>query len=247
MKPLEFVEKYCIRSLVCCFSGGKDSLVSTHYVMSELADLEISKVVLHVDTTVGIPGVQDYVREVCKRFGWRLEIVRPSRSFWEMASKWGMPTLRTRWCCFKLKIRPMLDFALRLKHPVGMVTGMRRAESSRRRDVEYVYRRKRKGKLIYNYHPILEWKDVDVENYVKEHDLPVSPVAKKLGFSGECYCGVFAGWRELMKVRALYPEFIERFAELEKCFKDSQWTFYAGNKRLRAKDLLAQKTLDEVM
>lgn len=28
VNPREFVKEYCIRSLVCCFSGGKDSLVA---------------------------------------------------------------------------------------------------------------------------------------------------------------------------------------------------------------------------
>jgi len=52
LNPREFVEEYGIRSLVCCFSGGKDSLVMTHYTLSQVQDMEdLDIYVLHVDTT----------------------------------------------------------------------------------------------------------------------------------------------------------------------------------------------------
>ena len=58
--PREFIKRLGIKSLICCFSGGRDSLVSTHYVLEHQGlkhreDLEIHVVL--VDTTVMIPMV----------------------------------------------------------------------------------------------------------------------------------------------------------------------------------------------
>jgi len=65
MKPREFVEEYCIKSLVACFSGGKDSLVMTHYLHSELADT--------------------FVEETSRDYGWNLTVVEGH--FFEKAEK----------------------------------------------------------------------------------------------------------------------------------------------------------------
>lgn len=54
------------------FSGGHDSLVSSHIVSA----IPQFQGILHIDTGVGIPDTQHYVVEVCDRYNWPLQIYR---------------------------------------------------------------------------------------------------------------------------------------------------------------------------
>jgi len=57
LSPREFVEKKGIRSVVCCWSGGRDSTVSTHLALQAIQDCDLDEVhVVYVDTTVTVPG-----------------------------------------------------------------------------------------------------------------------------------------------------------------------------------------------
>jgi len=243
----DIVEGRNVSSLVCCFSGGKDSLVSTHLVWNESEDLPLKhRSVLFVDTTVSLPGVVDYVKMIADRCGWNLVIVRPKKTFFDLAERWGMPTLRRRWCCYYLKLEPMFRYASKLPKYVMFVTGMRRDESSRRRNFNpIIVRRNPICGIHISFSPIFYWSDKQVHEYLRRHNLPLNPVAMKLGFSAECYCGVYAGHRELQKVAALYPEFMMAFMELEKRMSKGKYTFYAGGKKFRVKDLLAQKRITD--
>jgi len=246
-----FIKSHFIQAVLFCFSGGTDSLVSTHLAWRLTENIKIPlrsliRKVVHVNTTVGLPGILDYVKEVANKFNWDLEILQPKVSFWKLAEKWGMPTLRRRWCCFRLKLEPLFNYALTLPvSRVCFVTGMRREESPRRKDMPQTYRRRWKRLVLWNYHPIVNWSDKGVENYIKQHNLPVNPVKKILGHSGECICGVYAGRKELLKLRAHFPEFIRKFEKLEKVWPKSSYTFYASGKRWRVEDLFKQKILDE--
>ena len=245
MKPKEFVEEYCIKSLVCCFSGGKDSLVATHYVLSELEDVDVDKYVVFVDTTVMIPGTVDFVKDVCSQFGWNLKVLTPTPDFWTLASKWGTPTMNRRWCCYHLKLKPIIEFVRDLNPQRGEVVGLRKGESARRRKKklrQVVFDRKA---WAWHYAPILDWTEKDVLHYIEEHSLPMPPHYRK-GIKETCMCGAFANKRELMIVRALYPEFYRQFVELEKKFRKGGACFYFNNKSTYAKELLKQKTLLEV-
>ena len=134
MEPKEFVKEYSIKSLVSCFSGGKDSLVTTHYVLRNLEDVEdLDRYVVHVDTSVSLPGVQDYVKEICDVHGWNLVILKPKVDFWTLAEKWGMPSFRRRWCCYHLKLEPLREFIKGLRPQRAEVLGLRISENPRRR------------------------------------------------------------------------------------------------------------------
>jgi hypothetical protein len=50
--------------------------------------------------------------------------------------------------------------------------------------------------------------------YIAEHALPINPVTRELGMSGECGCGAFAQPGELARWRAVDPSFGERIDRL---------------------------------
>jgi len=241
----EFVERERIRTLILCFSGGKDSLVATHYTLSELRETGVEKHVVCVDTTVTVPCVLEYVervfKEVFEPMGTRCVLLRPSPSFWELATRWGFPQKNRRWCCFHLKLKPIYDYADKLLRPLAFVLGLRSLESRRRREFREAYYdwRVRAWKL----NPIVDWSDEQVQSYVKEHGLPLSP-HYSLGLQETCVCGAFTTKATLCALRAHYPEFLKRFAELEGRMKRRGSAFYCG-RRIYARDLLKQRTLDE--
>jgi len=244
VNPREFVESYIIRSLVCCFSGGRDSLVATHYTLTQLEDLPIERWVVTVDTTVMIPTVLEYVERVAEECGWPLKILRPETTFWELAERWGFPTIKRRWCCYYLKLKPIIKFVRTLKRPRAEVLGLRREESPKRRKLPQIMFKTRSKS--WGYCPIIDWTKSEVTSYIKKHNLP-DPPHYRLGLSETCLCGVYTTKRELLTIKAQYPQLFNQFIELETRFRSGGSAFYLHGKPLHAKDLAKQKTLKEMI
>jgi len=246
MKPREFVEQKGIKTLVCFFSGGKDSLVATHYTLGDVEGLDVETFVAFVDTTCALPPVRQYVEKVCHDLGWPLVILRPKEDFWALAEKWGMPRRTRRWCCYYLKLEPMREFVKSLKGPRCEVIGLRREESPRRRKMpQYYFFWPRGSASSWKYAPIIDWKKERVERYIREHGLPLNPTYSILGRSGECVCGTYTTRRELEAIRAHYPEFFRRFVELERKFRRGGSAFFFRGRCVYAKDILRQPRLDD--
>jgi len=244
MNPREFVKEYSIKSLVCCFSGGKDSLVATHYVLSQLEDVEnLDRYVVLIDTTVMCPVAIDNAKQVSEQLGWSLTILKPNPDFWTLAEKWGIPTIKRRWCCYALKLKPIFEFMKDLKPQRATILGLRREESRKRDKLPEVLYRKKQG--IWSYAPIIDWTSKDVLNYMNRFNLPMPP-HYRLGIKETCLCGAFGHTKEWMIIKALWPDFFQKFVELEKK-RQGYSAFYDRHKRVYAKDLLKQKTLPEVL
>jgi len=244
VEPLEFVKEYGIRSLVCCFSGGKDSLVATHLVLDCLRDVDVEKWVVFVDTGVMVPIVFDYVRRVSDLFGWNLSVLRANPDFWSLAKRWGSPTMRRRWCCYHLKIKPIFDFVKGLRPQRGMVTGLRRQESRRRQKRlrrQIIFWRR---PYAWGYAPIIDWSDRMVWGYIREKGLPIPPHYRE-GLKETCMCGAFSNRKEIMVLRAKYPRLFQKFIELEGYLRRGV-CFYFNNRPVSVKEFLAQRTLDEM-
>jgi 3'-phosphoadenosine 5'-phosphosulfate sulfotransferase (PAPS reductase)/FAD synthetase len=233
MRPEEFVRRYRLDHLVCSFSGGRDSLVATHYTLSRLDGEKAERHVVWVDTTVTIPEVRRFVRRVAREFGWPLVELRPEGDFEEYALRFGTPTMRRRWCCYYLKLRPIFRYLRGLEGRVGEVLGMRREESRRRERYPEVWRRPQ-GSWVYS--PILRWTEEEVEEYMEENGLPTPPWYGK-GIRETCQCGAFASLSRMRKVCKLYPEFFQRFVELEKEFRNGGACFFLEGRPYYAREI----------
>jgi len=247
MNPKSFVKEYSIKSLVLCFSGGKDSLVATHYVLREVQDVEdLDRYVVLVDTTVMIPTAVEFAKEVAERLNWPLRILKPEPDFWSLASKWGTPSIWRRWCCYALKLKPIFEFTRKLRPQRAMVTGLRRDESQRRRKMRLrpVCYEKRRNLNAWRYAPLLDWSEKDVLNYMKEHGLPTPP-HYAMGIKETCICGAFTGKKQLRAVRARFPDFYQKFVDLQNRYEPGHTVFWIDHKPLDPRELLKQKTLDE--
>ncbi len=242
ISPRRFVERFGIRKIVCCFSGGMDSLVCTHYTFSSVPK-HVEKEVVWVDTGVMIPPVRRYVRSVCRKFGWELTELKPEKSFEEYALRFGMPTMFRRWCSYYLKIRPIAYYVRKFERAAEVI-GIRRDESRRRTRYPPVF--KRMGSLVYA--PILYWTRKDVEAYFKKHRLP-EPPWYALGVKETCQCGAFASLRTMRIICSRYPNFFKKFLKLENKFRNGGACFFLNGKPCYAREIWEEvtkckKTLD---
>lgn len=203
------------------FSGGHDSLCSTHLAMtSGLADE-----VVHVNTGIGVEATREFVRDTCKAHGWSLTEVSPPVTYEEIVVAEGFPGPAAHFFMYvRLKERSLASFArsrkLRRGQRLVYVTGVRVDESRRR--TAHVSERQDDPKRGWSwYAPIWNWSKADCNAYIAEHALPRNPVVDALHMSGECLCGSFAKPSERDEIRLWYPDVDAELSRLEARVRDA--------------------------
>lgn len=208
---------------VALFSGGHDSLCSTHYAMTN----GLAQEVVHVNTGIGIEATRVFVRETCREHGWTLTEMYPARSYDDLVLTYGFPGPAGHQIMYRrLKERSLAAFARERKPRRGAdalsyVTGVRKDESARRmrgqaEEVQVA------PKLGWTWRaPILEWSKADCNAYIAREGLRRSPVVDVLHMSGECLCGSFARPGERGELRLWFPAVDRRLAALEERVRDA--------------------------
>jgi len=149
------------------FSGGKDSVA-----IKALADEAGVKYDAHYRLVpVDPPELIQFIREQHSD----VAIDRCGYTLVELLVKKGFPLRNRRWCCAYFK---EVGGAGRL-----IVTGIRAAESARRRNRRLIEPRRQKGKGTF-LHAIIDWEDSDVWGYIRSRKIP--------------YCTLYdEGWKRL--------------------------------------------------
>jgi 3'-phosphoadenosine 5'-phosphosulfate sulfotransferase (PAPS reductase)/FAD synthetase len=93
------------------------------------------------------------------------------------------------------------------KQRVMLMSGVRRAESARRK-MNVAVEWERKGNQLW-VNPLIEWTNGEMAAHRREHRLPVSDVTALLHKSGECMCLAFAAKGERAMTISLFPEWYE--------------------------------------
>ena len=138
------------------FSGGKDSVV--------IYDLAV-KAGVRFDAHYSVTGVDppELVKFIRQQYP-EVERHRPEETMWSLIERKMPPTRIKRFCCEVLKERG--------GDGRRVVTGIRWAESvkrSKRRMVENCMKG-RKGTTFV--HPIIDWENEDVWQYIRENNIP---------------------------------------------------------------------------
>ncbi|MHB8880379.1 MAG: TetR/AcrR family transcriptional regulator [Thermodesulfovibrionales bacterium] len=137
------------------FSGGKDSISVLQLVKMSGVKFKAYYAATGLDPAEIIKFIKQYHPDV--------EWLRPKMSFWEGIRLKGFPTASKRWCCDILKKRPGYQVPLKFR-----VMGIRAAESRGREE---------RGRITTfdgrtYLHPIFDWTDEDVWEFIKAKRLP---------------------------------------------------------------------------
>jgi len=206
------------------FSGGNDSVASTHKAYEE-HPIDFT---VYLDTNTGLPENKEHVKKVCESYGWDLLIAQSPytlRDFvlgTESREPLGFPGPSAHSWAFQLfKERQLGYITTRVDGRPKFYAGVREHESQRR--MENVGGDTEKADRWTWVRPIWNWRDSQVDDYREEHGLPENPVDKKIGRSGDCYCGAYANREtEMVELEAHYPEHAEWIKEVE---QDAQEKF----------------------
>jgi len=211
------------------FSGGQDSLCLLEYMrrLGERAGLEITAI--HANTTAGFPEVEDYVEAVCEQLGVALVTVKPDHDYFEIAKRWGIPGVRSRWCCETLKIAPMRRHLATVEGPKVIYDGIRAVESPLR--AKYVPVWFHPAFRCISVSPIHGWPDGKVARYIKSNGLPESPAAQ-LGTSAECWCGAYKCRSDFEALLDIHPDIFDKLVEVEEAQRGKYTYLYEKGERI---------------
>ena len=225
------------------FSGGKDSLVTCHKAWKDglLGD---NPKVLYCRTGVGLN--EEYVKEICSKFGWELIIVEPAphETYEIFVKRFSFPHegMHSAVMGF-LKWHPMRKWynqQKKLGRDIIFLSGRRKKESKRRMRMKSNKKLvKTEGMTFLSY--IYEMQTVEVWDYLKENNLQRSPIYDTMHLSGDCLCGAFSSKGESDWLSVFHPEMAKRFMELEKKY-GGKW----GN-QISITDMEKQTKLDDLV
>jgi len=196
---------------IALFSGGKDSLVATHYAFRHFP----IDFVLYLDTNSGLPENWEYVKSVCDAQGWPLQIEKSPTNLEEFVEKYGFPGPSIHSWAYRYFKERQLERIGREYSNVIYYSGVRSAESDRRsRNVSGKYKQTRGWAWVS---PIHDFTDDACHRYIENNNLNVNPLYETIGRSGDCYCGAYAHRHtELGELKEYHPEHYEFLMELER-------------------------------
>lgn len=226
-KPVEFF---------ALFSGGHDSLTATAIAFKWAEHRGVDMTAAHIDTTIGIPETQQFVRDTCREHRWPLRIEKAEKSYRELVLEFGFPGPGMHGLMFqRLKERALRKLVReskgKWKDRVMFVSGARLQESKRRRknfglqaEMQAV---EREGAKVWAA-PVLEWSAVDCARFIKHEGLKRNPVKDRIEMSGECGCFAYGSPDQVREWEFWYPDFVAGVRELEaevqaKGFRACRW------------------------
>ena len=130
----------------------------------EVPDLEIA----FLDTQYHFAETLWYVEQVRRRYNLNLNVVKPKTALDDM---WHSDPDA---CCGIRKVEPLRRA---LEGKAAWMSGVRRVETPARSQTPIVSWDLGRGLVKIN--PIATWTDGDVEGYIRDHDLPVHPLAER--------------------------------------------------------------------
>lgn len=250
-------------SVVCAFSGGKDSLLLLDLVSKALAP--DSFYVIFSNTGMELQDTLRSVERAKKHWSTlRFEEARCHMNPTESWDKFGPPGRRMRWCCTVHKSVPAI---LKLRELTGnynakaiIYDGVRAEESARRAKYGKVSIGVKNISQI-NCHAIIEWNTAELYSYLLSHDLLLNDAYRIGLFRVGCVvCPMSSEWWEGIANTVYGDEMeplivrVERYAEnakqteSRKYVENGGWKARVGGKGLdnggnRTKEIIVNNAL----
>lgn len=216
----EFGDKVAV-----AFSGGKDSEVVLYLCFQQNPDVPV----VFNNTGVEYPQTVRLVVQLAEQWPLNLTITHPIKSFWDCIKEYGFPQgtkrrglgkkLNRPYCCYYLKEKPM-NIAIKQNGWLGYFTGERAEESWQRmfwaRDKGICFHLKKER--ICKIKPILWWTESEVQQFIKEHSVPINPIYSKGEQRIGCMpCTAYKEWE--VRMQKVNP----KLYRLIKLRKDNQY------------------------
>ena len=202
-----------IAGIVGLFSGGNDSTVLCHVMLSRLTHLA------HANTTIGIEQTRQFVRDTADVWGVPLLEFKPPREsdhYRALVLDQGFPGPGHHFKMYqRLKERALREVRRSIvkdrSQRVAFLAGRRRTESKRRMNIPMF---EREGSVIW-VSPMVNWTKLDLNTYRLMNRVPVNEVTDLLHMSGECLCGAFAHAGEIDEIAMWFPDAVREIRGLE--------------------------------
>jgi 3'-phosphoadenosine 5'-phosphosulfate sulfotransferase (PAPS reductase)/FAD synthetase len=229
------------------FSGGDDSLTATSIVARHAAFSGC----IHLDTGTGVPQTRQFVEDTCREQGWPLEVYEAPRGDYERLVLEGYTTRdgtthrgfpsgpKSHSTMYYYLKQRQVQLAIKQhkstrRERIGLVTGIRIAESARRKHSKMAsrplhYKDAERSAVWFN--PIRGWTKRQCLDYLEDHGITRNPVSVNCHRSGECLCGALANHAELGEIAFFYPDVGRRYENLQaeaKALGLDKWQWAGG-------------------
>jgi len=166
------------------------------------------------------------VRETCAEQGWPLIEMHPDgKTYRDLVIEKGMPegpkshNTMYYWLKQRQVRRLVAEHKRDWNDRIGLVTGIRTAESERRMTAVMSVPVHRFGAQVW-INPILDWAKTQCNEYMEAASLKRNPVVDLLHRSGECLCGAMAKPSELPDIVSWFPEAGKEIRSYEQLARD---------------------------
>ena len=157
--------------LVMSTSFGVQSAMMLHMATRVWPEIPV----IFVDTGYLFPETYRFAEKLRKRFSLNLKVYTPlwtgARQEAIFGKRWEQDLEQLEAYNRDNKVEPM-NRALQDLRAKAWLSGLRRVQSKSRADLPVVQRQKRTVKI----HPVVDWTEKDVYEYMVEHDLPFHPL-----------------------------------------------------------------------
>lgn len=165
------IENFGERQAMLSSSFGAQSAVLLHMVTREAPNIPV----VLIDTGYLFPETYEFIDELTERLDLNLKVYRSNLSpAWQEArfgKLWEQGVEGIERYNEMNKVEPMAAALADLKSR-AWISGVRAQQSSIRKDLEVLALKNG----VLRVHPIIDWTDMDVFDYLKKHDLPYHPL-----------------------------------------------------------------------
>lgn len=211
------VEKQLDQQSVVSCSFGKDSIVVLYLCLQK----QPATKVVYCDTGVEYPEVKAYALKMQKLWGFDLDIVKPTKNFWECVEEFGYPVIRSYAengkrkkatvprCCYHLKEKPMKLWLREHTKYSKIFLGLTAMESRQRK---LLFLRNKasscyfdnctlKSRPLLKVNPIWMWSPENVFEFCRQNDIPLCPTYEKWKIPrlGCWACSAHLDWKRQLR------------------------------------------------
>jgi 3'-phosphoadenosine 5'-phosphosulfate sulfotransferase (PAPS reductase)/FAD synthetase len=201
------VTEHKITKVFGLLSGGHDSTTAVSVASQHPAFAGA----VHLNTGVGLAKTREFVIETCKREGWPLIEIQPQgEDYASLVRKHGFPAgpkshNRMYYQLKQRSLRRLVRDQKTHRHDrIGLVTGVRMQESSRRMAAAISVEIRRIGCQVW-INDILSWTKDDTHAYMAWKGMERNLVVDLIHRSGECCCGALASAKEWPEIAYWFP------------------------------------------